>query len=51
MDIVPDYDGRDLDDVPVVTITLLDSEGGPKTITIFRTIYVEAYARRDARSV
>ena len=43
MKIVPDND-VDLNDLPVVTITLLDAEGSPQTITIYGATYVEAYA-------
>jgi hypothetical protein len=44
MRLVPDYAGRNPDDMPVVIVTCLDSVDGPKTITIVGAIYVEVYA-------
>jgi hypothetical protein len=43
MNIVPDFE-HDLSSLPVVTVTVLDAEGDPKTITIFGATYVEVYA-------
>jgi hypothetical protein len=45
MDIIPQFEGRPHSDLPTVTITLLDSVDGPKTIRIWGATDIKMYGK------
>jgi hypothetical protein len=52
MDMIPNYEGRECETLPVVTITVLDSTEGERTFTFWGAIDVKLFdTLRDAESV
>jgi hypothetical protein len=43
LDIIPNYEGRECETLPVVTVTILDSAEGEKTFTFWGAVDVKVF--------